>query len=116
MYFWISTAVYPLVWLLSPQTVRLLLLGLTILGGVLWLFWGGKRRKDKRALYHGFAVPPSPVKGEGLSVRLSKLLRSWATANVRSLTGSRGLMLVGEPGTAKTMLSESAASAASSAA
>ena len=51
MYFWISTAVYSLVWLLSPQTVRLLLLGLTILGGVLWLFWGGKRRKDKRALY-----------------------------------------------------------------
>ena len=30
MYFWISTAVYSLVWLLSPQTVRLLLLGLTI--------------------------------------------------------------------------------------
>ena len=51
MYFWISAAVYSLVWLLSPQTVRLLLLALTILGGAVWLFWGGKLRRDKRTLY-----------------------------------------------------------------
>ena len=41
---------------------------------------------------HGFAVPPSPVKGEGLSVRLSRLLCSGASASVRAfpLTGEGG--------------------------
>ena len=41
---------------------------------------------------HGYAVPPSPIKGEGLSLRLSRLLCSWVTAIVRvfPLTGEGG--------------------------
>ncbi len=31
---------------------------------------------------HGFAVPPSPARGEGLSLRLSRLLCNGASASV----------------------------------
>ena len=53
-----------------------------------------------------FGHPPSPARGEGLSVRLSRLLRSGVSASVRAfpLTGEGGTRSVTDEGEAKGLL------------
>ena len=75
-----DTGTKPPNWLMSPRAVRDFILG-----------------TDDPLSYEGESIPITK-KFYGDDVLIERAIVTWA--------GNRGLMLVGEPGTAKTMLSE----------